>query len=435
MIYLSAGFDLSDPYIQIITASSIIVLSYLFGKIAEKTSVPAVLMLILLGIVMKLGLDSMHINMPESTLQGALKILGTVGVIMIVMEAALDLEFSKDKLPLIGRALLIAFLSLLFSIFGIAFVLQQFFDMNFTIAMIHGTPLAIMSSAIIIPSIGKLSKLKQEFMIYESAFSDILGIMIFYFLLNMNDEGLQQASVNLTVSLIITLVIAIAASYSLIYIFKDLKGHTRLFLLIAILLLLYSSGKVFLHLYGALLIILFFGLALSNHQMFFKVFKKDYNPNREEDPIEVIEKEFHLITLETAFVVRTFFFVVFGLSITLSSLVSFDVFCISIAVLIVLYFVRIVFLRLFYGKNLTPELFVAPRGLITVLLFYQLPLDIKSPSFDQGILLYVIIISSLIMTISLIFESGKPDKDIKTAETDEELNLANDTTDSNSYQG
>jgi len=169
--------------------------------------------------------------------------------------------------------------------------------------------------------------------------------------------------------------------------------------------------------------------------MFFKVFKKDYNPNREEDPIEVIEKEFHLITLETAFVVRTFFFVVFGLSITLTSLVSFDVFCISIAVLIVLYFVRIVFLRLFYGKNLTPELFVAPRGLITVLLFYQLPLDIKSPSFDQGILLYVIIISSLIMTISLIFESGKPDKDIKTAETDEELNLANDTTDSNSYQG
>lgn len=407
MVYLSAGFDLSDPYYQIITASSIIVLSYLFGKIAEKTNIPAVLMLILLGIFMKLGLDSMHISVPSSTLQAALKVLGTVGVIMIVMEAALDLEFNEEKLPLIGRAVLIALLSLLFSIFGIALVLQQFFDMNFTEAMIHSTPLAIMSSAIIIPSIGKLSKIKQEFMIYESAFSDILGIMIFYFLLNMNEQGAQQASINFVVSLIITLVISIVASYSLIFIFKDIKGHTRLFLLIAILLLLYACGKVFLHLYGALLIILFFGLALSNHQKFFKIFKKSYNPNKEKDPIEVIEKEFHLITLETAFVVRTFFFVVFGLSITLSSLVSFNVFCISVAVLIVLYFVRIIFLRLLYGKDLLPELFIAPRGLITVLLFYQLPIEIKNPGFDEGILLYVIIISALIMTGSLIVESRK----------------------------
>jgi len=383
MIFLSAGFDLSDPYILIIIASSIIVFSHLFGKFAEKTNIPAVLLLIVMGILMKLGLDSLHISLPESYLQGGLKVLGTIGVIMIVMEAALDLEFNEEKLPLIGKAVLIALLSLLFSIFGIALVLQQFFEMNFTIAMIHSTPLAIMSSAIIIPSIGKLSKLKQEFMIYESAFSDILGIMVFYFLLSMHNDGVQEASISFVVSLIITLVIAIAASYSLVFIFKDLKGHTRLFLLIAILLLLYSCVKVFLHLYGAL------------------------GTKKEKDPIEVIEKEFHLITLETAFVVRTFFFVVFGLSITLSSLVSLNVFLISMAILVVLYFVRIVFLRLFYGKNLTPELFIAPRGLITVLLFYQLPLDIKNPGFDQGILLYVIIISSLIMTGSLIHEARK----------------------------
>ena len=409
MIYLAASLDLSDPYIQIIIASSIIVLSYLFGKFSEKTNIPAVLLLIVLGILLKIGCSTLDITLPESGLQGGLKVLGTIGVIMIVMEAALDLEFSEDKLPLIGKAVMIALLSLLFSIFGIAMVLQQFFEMNFTIAMIHSTPLAIMSSAIIIPSIGKLSKLKQEFMIYESAFSDILGIMVFYFLLSMNTDGVQQASISFVVSLIVTLVIAIVASYLLIYIFKDLKGHTRLFLLIAILLLLYSTVKLFLHLYGALLIILFFGLALANHQRFFKIFKKDEGSQseKEKDPIAVIEKEFHLITLETAFVVRTFFFVVFGLSITLSSLVSLNVFLISIAVLIVLYFVRIVFLRLLYGKDLIPELFIAPRGLITVLLFYQLPLDIKNPGFDQGILLYVIILSSLIMTGSLINESRK----------------------------
>ncbi len=428
MIFLASGFDLSDANSQIMIASAVIILSYLFGKFAEKTNIPAVLMLIVLGILMKLGLDSMHIDLPASSLQSALKVLGTVGVIMIVMEAALDLEFNEEKFPLIGKAVLIALLSLIFSIGGIAFVLQQFFEMTFNEALIHGTPLAIMSSAIIIPSIGKLSKIKQEFMVYESAFSDILGIMVFYFLLNMNSEGIQKASISFGVSLVITLVIAIAASYLLIFIFKDLKGHIRLFLLIAILLLLYSAGKVFLHLYGALLIILFFGLALANHSKFFKIFKKEYNPSKEKDPIAIIEKEFHLITLETAFVVRTFFFVVFGISITLSSLVSFNVFIISLAILVVLYFVRIIFLRLFYGKDLLPELFIAPRGLITVLLFYQLPIDIKHPGFDEGILLYVIIISSLIMTGSLIMESRKKSKlAIPATEATQEQSNADDT--------
>jgi Kef-type K+ transport system membrane component KefB len=407
MIFLASGFDLGDANSQIMVASLIIVLSYLFNKFSEKTNVPAVLLLILLGILMKLALDATHIDLPADSLQNALKVLGTVGVIMIVMEAALDLEFNEEKFPLIGKAILIALLSLIFSIGGIALVLLQFFEMSLTEALIHGTPLAIMSSAIIIPSIGKLPKIKQEFMVYESAFSDILGIMVFYFLLNMNEEGIQTASINFGVSLIITLVIAIVASYLLIFIFKDLKGHIRLFLLIAILLLLYSSGKVFLHLYGALLIILFFGLALANHERFFKIFKKENRPKQERDPIEVIEKEFHLITLETAFVVRTFFFVVFGLSISLTSCININVFVISIAVLIVLYFVRIVFLRLCYGKNLIPELFIAPRGLITVLLFYQLPIEIKHPGFDEGILMYVILISSLIMTGSLIYESNK----------------------------
>jgi Kef-type K+ transport system membrane component KefB len=257
MIFLASGFDLGDANSQIMVASLIIVLSYLFNKFSEKTNVPAVLLLILLGILMKLALDATHIDLPADSLQNALKVLGTVGVIMIVMEAALDLEFNEEKFPLIGKAILIALLSLIFSIGGIALVLLQFFEMSLTEALIHGTPLAIMSSAIIIPSIGKLPKIKQEFMVYESAFSDILGIMVFYFLLNMNEEGIQTASINFGVSLIITLVIAIVASYLLIFIFKDLKGHIRLFLLIAILLLLYSSGKVFLHLYGALLIILF----------------------------------------------------------------------------------------------------------------------------------------------------------------------------------
>ncbi len=425
MLFLSSGFDLSDPYIQIITASLVIVLSHWFGIIADKTNVPSVLMLIVLGILMKEGLEYMHIELPEAQLMGALKVLGTIGVIMIVMEAALDLELNKQKYPLIGKSILIALIALLVSIFFIAILFMYTLGFDQITALIYATPLSIMSSAIIIPSIGGLVKHKQEFMVYESAFSDILGIMIFYFLLSFEADGGQAATVNFIISLVITLIISIIASYSLIYIFKDLKGHTRLFLLIAILLLLYAAGKIFFHLYGALLIILFFGIALANHQLFFKMFKRQ-DEHGKDDPIEKIQKEFHLITLETAFVVRTFFFVVFGLTISLGSLLNIKVFLVSLGVLLILYLARLLLLKIFIGEKIMPELFIAPRGLITILLFFAIPATILTREtnilgavFEPGILLYVIIISSLIMTGALIQDSKKP----KPFDEDDDLDL------------
>lgn len=401
MFFLSAAIDFSNPYVLIIGASVIVILSYFFNLIAAKTSVPSVLMLILTGIIIQqvfIGPDGNGIDfMP------ALEILGILGLIMIVLEAALDLELSKEKLPLIGRTLLVALTCLLGSTFTIAWILQAFLSMPFELAVIDAIPLSIMSSAIIIPSVGDLIGEKREFMIYESAFSDILGIMLFYFAISHLDDGAQEATTQFGVSFVLTIIVSIIASYGLVFLFKDIKGHIRLFLLISILLVLFSVGKLF-HL-SPLLIILVFGLMLSNHQLFFKIFKNELDP--EDDPIEKIEKEFHLITLETAFLVRTFFFVCFGLTISLSSLLDHQVLFVSLAVLIVLYVIRMLFLQLFARKNFLPELWIAPRGLITILLFFAIPEKYQFEGFNNGILLYVIIISSLVMTFALISNKKK----------------------------
>ena len=349
---LAAQLDFSSPYFLIIAASVIIVLSYIFGVISEKTNIPSVLMLIVLGILIKLGLDSMEVK--EFNLMPLLEVLGIVGLIMIVLEAALDLRLTKDKLPLIGKSLLIAFACLIVSAFGVAAVLQHFLQMDFLKALLYATPLCIMSSAIIIPSVNCLIPSKKEFMIYESTFSDIIGIMFFYFLISFMESGGSQASLLFCGSLVLTMVVAIVTSYVLIFIFKDMKGHNKLFLLISVLLILYAVGKLF-HL-SPLLIILVFGMSLANHEFFFKIMKNDLSAD---DPIEKIEKDFHLITLETAFVVRTFFFVIFGMTINLSSLVDLQVFIISSLVLLALYIVRFVFLKIFLGKDIMPELFLS----------------------------------------------------------------------------
>jgi len=133
--------------------------------------------------------------------------------------------------------------------------------------------------------------------------------------------------------------------------------------------------------------------------------------------------ELHVITLETAFVLRTFFFVIFGITISLASLIDWKLGLISIVIVALLFGVRYLCLKLFVRKDIVPQLWIAPRGLITVLLLFAIPngmvdahgdmlttydphMDFTIREFDQGILLFTILITSVIMTISLIMNRG-----------------------------
>ena len=158
--------DIFSTYGSIITASIIIIISFCFGEIARKTNVPSVLMLIVLGILMKFGMDAMGVE--ELNLRPILEVLGTVGLIMIVLEAALELELKPDKYFPILKAFVVALIGLLLSIWAAAEILVYFVEgMDSTKAWLYATPLSILSSAIIIPSVSGLSLAKKEFHIYE----------------------------------------------------------------------------------------------------------------------------------------------------------------------------------------------------------------------------------------------------------------------------
>jgi cell volume regulation protein A len=82
-----------------------------------------------------------------------------------------------------------------------------------------------------------------------------------------------------------------------------------------------------------------------------------------------------------------------------------------------IYGIRSVILRLFLGKDILPQLFVAPRGLITILLFYNIPPEAQFEGFDPGILLFIIIGTSLIMTFALIFDKQRTGRAVKKAQS------------------
>ncbi len=393
--------EILSSYNLIIGASLIVVLSFWFNGISKKTSIPSVLMLIVLGVLIKLALGFFVPSIPD--FEGSLEILGTVGLIMIVLEAALELELKREKLVPIIKSMAIALIGLVGSAWVAALILYQFIDgMTMQSAWLYATPLSILSSAIIIPSVGGLASAKREFHIYESTFSDIFGIMMFYFLAGELNPSENGGAVGFASNLLLTIIIAVVASYAIILVFQRIKTQAKLFLLIAVLLLLYAIGKK-MHL-SSLIIILVFGLIIKNIKLFFPGKTAIFLEN---EKINQIYHELHIITLETAFVVRTFFFVIFGITIVLSSLLSLNVALVSILIIISIYAIRWLILRVFVGKDMLPQLFIAPRGLITVLLFYAIPKQAEIVGFESGILLFIIITTSLVMTWAMIKDKQK----------------------------
>ncbi len=413
--------EILSSYNLIIGASLIVVLSFFFNGISKKTNIPAVLMLIVLGILIKIGLEFFIPEIPD--FKGSLEILGTVGLIMIVLEAALELELKKEKLWPILKSMAIALIGLVGSAYVAALILNQFIpNMTMQSAWLYATPLSILSSAIIIPSVGGLSEEKKEFHIYESTFSDIMGIMMFYFLTGKLNPAEDTGAVGFGINLVVTIVIALVASYAIILVFQRIKSQAKLFLLISVLLLLYAIGKK-MHL-SSLIIILVFGLIVKNVNLFFPGKTKIFLEN---ERMQQIYHELHIVTLETAFVVRTFFFVIFGITIVLSSLLSVNVAIVSLLIIASIYIIRFLVLIVFVGKDMLPQLFIAPRGLITVLLFYAIPMEAQIEGFESGILLFVIIATSLVMTWAMIRDKRKMGTMLD--EIDEEIaerNLAED---------
>jgi cell volume regulation protein A len=397
-----------DTYSLIIGISGIVIISFFFNIFAKKTNIPSVLMLIALGVIIKeFTSDSATFNIEKFAKLSTLEIVGNIGLVMIVLEAALDLKLEKAKMTLILNSFLVALIALIVSSAGIATIIHFMIPGadSFVSCLVYAVPLSIMSSAIIIPSVGGLTGVKKEFMVYESTFSDILGIMVFYFLIGSeHSNGAAEIVTDIGINIIVTIIASIILAYLMVFIFQRLTSQVKLFLVISLLMFVFALGKK-MHL-SSLLIILAFGLVLNNSEIFFKGRLSKYFNKEKTKPIM---HDFHILTLESAFVIRTFFFVLFGMFITLKSIIDLNVALVSVAIIGTLYLVRYLTLKLIVRKDIIPQLYIAPRGLITILLFFVIGAhpNFVIEGFDAGVLLFVILISSIIMTIALIRFRGE----------------------------
>jgi hypothetical protein len=392
----------------LIIGCSLVVLSYLFSIISRYIRIPSVLLLLFAGIGFRAISDqyAATINFSEQLVET----LGIIGLIMIVLEAGLDLKLGRDKMRLISNSFFSALIIFILSTGLLTYILKLWLNEPLVNCMVYAIPLSIMSSTIVIPSLHPLTAAKKEFLIYEASFSDIIGIVVFnYFtakeILTWRSLGIFVNNLALAVGLSLVL------SLLLLLILAKTKLNIKFFLIFSLLILLYSGGKTF-HL-PSLLIILVFGLMINNWEKIRMFRLGKFFPA---DQVESLRNLLHSVTAETSFLIRTFFFLLFGYSISLDFLSDRNIVMVGSLVVAGLFIIRLLYLKFFVKTNVFPESFFIPRGLVTIVLFYKIPDYLKLGNFDDGLLFFIILATSIIMTIGMLFYKKKPEELVEEAQ-------------------
>lgn len=379
----------------LIVLCGLIVLSYFFSILSSYIKVPSVLLLLFAGIGFRALAQAydFYLPIPAEIVNG----LGVVGLIMIVLEAGLDLELSKDKVSLIRNSFFAALLILVFSAALLTGILYYWLHEDVTRCIIYALPLSIMSSSIVLPSIHHLTKSKKEFLVYEASFSDIIGILLFNYFAAGEILSLQAIG-SFSLSIVISVIASLVISFFLFLLLAKTKLNVKFFLVFALLILIYLGGKM-LHL-PSLLIILAFGLMINNWEKIKFGKKKPMIANTE---VVNVRQFLHSITAESSFLIRTFFFVLFGFSIDLKFISNTEVILVGSLIVLALFLVRFLYLRFFLKAKLFPEVFLIPRGLVTIVLFYKIPSNMKLSTFDDDILFFIILATGIIMSLGMMF--------------------------------
>ena len=129
-----------------------------------------------------------------------------------------------------------------------------------------------------------------------------------------------------------------------------------------------------------------------------------------QEKVKEIREEFVMITIESSFLIRTFFFVVFGLTMNLEGLFNPETIIIAVLVMLVIFFTRALNLKVFIKSTIFPQMLIAPRGLVTILLFQRIVEHYHVIPFSEGVLAWVIIGTNLVMMFGLI-ASGSTEED------------------------
>lgn len=382
-------------YYTLISFCVVILLAYFFEITSKHTKIPGVLLLILTGMAINSLAGFYRFKLLE--IEGILPFMGTVVLVLIVLEASLDLKLSRGKGRLIISSLSSAVLFIVIFTGFFTYISVYFGGYDIRSSIINIIPVSIISSAVAIPSAIHLSETDREFVTYESSMSDIFGILVFNYIL-FNNKSLHSGISWFFVEIIITIIASVFFSIGLSIMLHKINHHVKYVIIMTVIVLAYALAKL-IHL-PSLFVVLVFGLIINNNDFFenrysIKIINfKEFNTDLD---------SFKNITAEMTFIARSFFFIVFGYYTNLFDLLNLNNLIIASIIVTAIFILRALYLKIVLRIPLNPLLFFAPRGLITILLFLSIQETMLLPFMNAGVITQVIFMTILMMTYGNIF--------------------------------
>ena len=376
----------------ILAASALLLFAYLLDIVGRRWRLPSVVLLIVSGIVVRKVLESIHLHL--HWIDPIVPVIGTLGLILIVLEGSLDLKVSRERLGIMARAGASTLLGFSATLAAFAALFRFALHLDLPVAVLAAIPFAVISSAVAIPASHGLPDHPREFIIYESSLSDIVGVLVFYAWLNANGS-LELFTFDLLGGGGVSLAAAAAVALLLYYFINQLEGHVRFLPLIAGLICLYAVGKE-LHL-SPLIMVLGCGLLINNPRLItWNAKLRSLHSANYDQTLH----EFKGLVAELTFATKSFFFLLLGYWTDLEQMASLNAWLVAGAGIVIIYASRWLILAILRQDAAQRLLWIAPRGLITVLLFLTASEGGKLQGFPFGSVMLIVLVTAALTALA-----------------------------------
>jgi cell volume regulation protein A len=398
----------------------LLVLAFAANRLAKRTGVPDVLVLMCTGLLLGPALHWIDASKFESATRG----FGTLALIIIIFEAGLELNL-RETLKQLPAGLTLAVTSYVFSMAASATVCAFALGISRQDALLAGATLGCVSSSIMLPVLEQveLRSATRVTLVVESSISDALGVLAVGTLLSyfaakglepgpvshgLTDPGIVITAGSLMGSLVLRIVLSVAIALVAGFLWSRLLpflSDQRFWqvLTFGAVLILYAVTEL---LKGSdLFAVMIFGMVLANTQgraVSLKIMR--FAPHPGVHTQEGI-LSFHA---ELGFLVRTFFFVLIGATLKFSALRRVGL--LSLAILAALFLARGVAVQLSRSawRGTTRHeremaTLMIPRGLVTAVLALEIADRLGAESeFLVSLAFALILFSNLLLLVGTV---------------------------------
>ncbi|PLX01748.1 MAG: hypothetical protein C0594_12630 [Marinilabiliales bacterium] len=389
------------PFI-IVFLGLLIFMSHLFNALFEKTKVPNVLLLLLIGMIVgPIG------GWIDPSFFGSFgNVFTTVTLIVILFESGINLKFAEIK-SAIGSAVLLTIINFISTVVIATLILNVFTELNMISSIFVGCIIGGTSSAVVIPMVKqlKMNNKSQTVLFLESAVSDVLCLVVGLAVL----EGMKLGAIDIGgvfskmwKAFLFAALIGFAAGFIWSFVLGMVRSiQNSMFTTLAFVFVLYGFVEL-LKLNGGIAV-LTFGILIGNNaflnnsknlKKIFALGTSSFNDN---------EKTFFG---EIVFILQTYFFVYIGIAIQFGNVLYLVLGFVIVAAIIL---VRPFGIKLVTRKNTTTKdvaimSVMTPKGLVTAVLA-SLPLQLglsgaeTISSIGYAIVLFSIVICSALVII------------------------------------